>query len=123
MHSPGIAILPSDSSDIRSLVSLLSRSFRSVQLVKSLDELRASIAKHRFAVAILDMEAASLADVENLTRDFPQACVICTHRLADEQMWTAALAAGACDVCPLSDQKGILHAALGSPSLRRSAAA
>jgi hypothetical protein len=36
---------------------------------------------------------------------------VCTHRLADERMWTDALAAGAADCCHSSDVRAIVMAA------------
>jgi len=88
-----------------------------------LGELRNSIEKHVAGIAILDMEAASISDVEHLAREFPKARIVCTHRLADEDMWAAALNAGAADVCPPSDTRGILRAALGNTVMNQSAAA
>jgi hypothetical protein len=38
-------------------------------------------------------------------------------------MWAAALNAGAADVCPPSDTRGILRAALGNTVMNQSAAA
>jgi len=122
MQSLNVVLLQSDSKIAQSLVSALSNSFRSVHMVESMAELRSSIAKHRARVAILDMEKASLPDVERLSREFPQASIVCTHRCADEEMWAAALNAGACDVCPSSDTRGILRAAIGNAGMRQSAA-
>jgi hypothetical protein len=113
MQSLHVVLLQSDAEVAQSLVSALSNRFDSVQLARSLDELRTSIARHRARVAILDLEKASLSDVKSLCGDFPGACIVCTHRCADEEMWTAALNAGASDVCPSSDTSGIMRAALG----------
>jgi len=107
----------------QSLVSALANTFSSVRQVQSLGELRSSIAKHRVGIAILDMETASISDVEHLSREFPKACIVCTHRLADEDMWTAAVNAGAADVCPPTDTLGIVRTALRNASIANSAAA
>ena len=123
MKPLNVVLLQSDSGVAQSLVSALSRSFRAVQRVGSLGELRTSISKSHARIAILDMESASLSDLQHLSRDFPGALIVCTHRCADEEMWTAAVNAGACDVCPSSDTRGILRAALGSVVGVRSAAA
>ena len=123
MQPRNVVLLQSDSETSRSLVSALSNTFGSVQVVRSLGELRASIANQRAGVAILDMETASIPDVERLSHDFPGASIVCTHRCADEEMWAAALNAGASDVCPSSDTRGILRAALGTANVSRSAAA
>ena len=123
MQPLNVVLLQSDSRVAQSLVSALTSTFSSVHQVQSLGELRTSIAKHRAGIAILDMEAASMSDVEHLSREFPKACIVCTHRLADEDMWTAAVNAGAVDVCPPSDTQGILRTALRNGPMTQSAAA
>jgi DNA-binding NtrC family response regulator len=123
MQPLNVVLLQGDSGIAQSLVSALANTFGSVRQVQSLGDVRTSIAKHRAGIAILDMEAASMADVECLSREFPQACIVCTHRLADEDMWTAAVNAGAADVCPPSDTRGILRAALRSGSIAAQSAA
>ena len=124
MQSVNVVLLQSDSGVARNLVSALSGSFRSVRQVDSFGELKSSIAKHRAGVAILDMETMTMADVQKLCHEFPQASIVCTHRCADEEMWAEALNAGAADVCPSSDVRGIVRAVLVSaPSRMRSAAA
>lgn len=122
MQPLNVVVLQNDARIAQSLVSVLANTFGAVHQVQSLRELRSSVAKHRAGIAILDMEAASMSDVEHLSREFPKACIVCTHRLADEDMWTAAVNAGAADVCPPSDTRGILRAALNS-SMTQSAAA
>lgn len=118
-----VVLLQSDARVAQSLVTALSPAVSSVREVHSLKELRNSIAKHRAGIAILDMETAPLSEVEGLAREFPGASIVCTHRCADEEMWAAALNAGATDVCRASDTPAIVHAALTSkPSLRAAAA-
>ena len=107
-----VVLLQSDSRTTKSLVSLLAASSGSVHEVNSVGELRNSIAKHRAKVAILDMEKASMSDVHYLAQEFPAANIVCTHRCADEEMWAAALNAGASDVCPADDAQAIVRAAL-----------
>jgi DNA-binding NtrC family response regulator len=123
MQPLNVVLLQSDSRIAQSLVSALANTFSSVRQVQSLGELRSSIAKHRVGIAILDMETASISDVEHLSREFPNACIVCTHRLADEDMWTAAVNAGAADVCPPTDTLGIVRTALRNASITNSAAA
>ena len=123
MQPLNVVLLQNDSRVAESLVSALASSSTSVRQVKSLGELRNSIEKHVAGIAILDMEAASISDVEHLSREFPKARIVCTHRLADEDLWAAALNAGAADVCPPSDTRGILRAALGNGAITQSAAA
>lgn len=107
----------------RSLVSALSNSFTFLHRVDSLAELRNRIHKNPGGVAILDMEKASFSDVECLARDFPATSIVCTHRCADDEMWTAALNAGALDVLSSSDIEGIVRAALAGCVRPRAVAA
>jgi DNA-binding NarL/FixJ family response regulator len=123
MQAQDLVLLQCDSTVAQSLVAALSSSFRSIHHVGSLDEVRSSIAKHRASIAILDIERASFSDVERLSHDFPAASIVCTHRCADEEMWTAALNAGAADLLPSSDTRGIVQAALKTGATARSAAA
>ena len=123
MQSITVVLLEGDMVVAKSLVSALSQAFSSVKQVQSVGELRNRIAKNLAEVAILDIEAAPLSEVEHLSHDFPGAFIVCTHRVADEEMWAAALQAGAADVCPTSDIAGIVRAALGNASRQHSAAA
>jgi DNA-binding NarL/FixJ family response regulator len=118
-----VVLLQSNPEVAQSLAATLLSSFRSVHAVRSLEELRASILKHRARVVILDMEMAPLPEVERLSHEFPGLSVVCTHRLADEEMWTAALSAGASDICPTYDTHSILTAALHNARRTRSVAA
>jgi len=118
-----VVLLQSDSRIRQSLVASLPHSFHRVQAVRSVNELRADVAKHRAEVVILDIEVASISDVERLSHEFPGIGIVCTHRLADEEMWTAALNAGATDICPSYDTRGILTAAVRSAVLAHPAAA
>jgi len=61
--------------------------------------------------------------VENLHREFPALPIVCTHRIPDEEMWMAALAAGASDVCPADDVANVLTSVMRSLALSRTAAA
>jgi DNA-binding NarL/FixJ family response regulator len=123
MQAQDLVLFQCDSTVARSLVAALTNSFRSVHHVSSLGEVRSSIAKHRASIAILDIENASFSDVQSLLHDFPSAYIVCTHRCADEEMWTAALNAGAADLLPSADTPGIVQAALRTSAVSRSAAA
>jgi DNA-binding NtrC family response regulator len=123
MHSLNVVLLQNDAKTSQSLVKFLCSSFHSAYAVRSLPELRTNIAKHRAQVVILDMELASIEDVERLSQEFPGTCIICTHRLADEEMWTAALNAGAADIVAAGDCRGIVNAAQRTAALSQSFAA
>ena len=123
MQSQSVVLLQSDPRIADSLTSALLDSFSSVERAKSLPELRGFIAQHRTSIAILDIEAAPLSEVGRLSQEFPQAGIVCTHRVADEVMWAAALQAGAADVCPSSDIRGIVRSAVGKAAAAQAAAA
>ena len=107
-----VVLLQSDLGVTESLIAPLRNFFLSVRAARSYCDLRADLAEHGTDVAILDLEMASLSDVAGLSHDFPGICIVCNHRLADEEMWTATLNAGAADCCPSHDTRGIVRAAL-----------
>lgn len=92
------------------LAASLNPHFRIISVARSLDEVRHAIPKHRAQLAIVDLEMASVQDVERLIHDFGHTTVVCTHRIPDEEMWASALAAGAIDCCPSDDAASILQA-------------
>ncbi len=111
MQSLSVVLLQSDPGLAESLVASLSSSFHQVHLAHSVDDLRNRMAKHRAEVIVVDMEVVSTPHVRSIVEEFPGTTVVCTHRLADEGMWIAALDAGAADFCPSWDGTGILQAA------------
>ncbi len=115
MRSSSLIILQSDplqdsSSLTLSLVTALRGSFRSIRTVQSLDELRFHVASRSAEVAIVDVENVPLTEVARLSQDFSRLRIVCTHRLADEELWAAALNVGASDLCPSYDISAILAA-------------
>jgi DNA-binding NarL/FixJ family response regulator len=123
MQALSVVLLQADPKTSYALAGSLRSSFHSVHTVPSVEELRLTVAKHRADVVILDMEMVPVAELKRLCHDFPALCIVCTHRLADEEMWTAALSAGAADICPSSDTRSILTAAVRNVALARPAAA
>ncbi len=117
-----VVLLQSDPRTVESLVASLYKSFRSVRETPSVSELRSYLQEHPKGIVIMDMEIASTFDVEHLSHDFPEARIICNHRLADEEIWTATLSAGAADCCTSQDTCGILRAALRDEAAARMAA-
>ncbi len=124
MKPLSVVLLQNDAGIVRTLCSSLCHHFHSIHAARNLDDLRRLIAKERCEVVIVDMEMAPVSEVEQLQRDFSGICIVCTHRLADEEMWTAALAAGAADMCSSLDTRSIVTAALrNTPAYLQSAAA
>ncbi|SRR5258706_9701785 len=107
----------------QALANSLSIHFHSVRVADSLAEVRSKLVTYRAEVLVLDMEGAHLDLVGNMHREFPGVCIVCTHRVADEAMWAAALDVGASDYCQTSDTEGILLAAIRNASVGHSAAA
>jgi DNA-binding response OmpR family regulator len=118
-----IVVLESDPKLAQSLAGGLSSHFNSVHLTKSRDELRERIARNRPQAVILDMEYSRLTDVRNLHRDFPSLPIVCTHRIPDEELWIAALEAGASDVCPADDVPKVLSSVLRNVAMANHVAA
>jgi len=111
MQALTIIVYQSDSRLAQSLAATLSLHYHSVHVARSLDEVWTAIPKHRADVAVLDVESSSMNEVQRLHRQFPGVSIVCTHRVADEEMWAAALNAGASDMCPALDAEGILLSA------------
>jgi DNA-binding NtrC family response regulator len=112
MQTLTIVVLQSDPTIAQRIAGSLSDRFQSVHVAGSVHELRTAVPRYRAGAAILDMEASRLSDVEGLHREFPRLAIVCTHRVADEEMWASALKAGASDMCPTSDTEGIVQSAM-----------
>jgi DNA-binding NtrC family response regulator len=124
MQVLNIVVFQHDSRLAQALASTLSLHYHSVHVAESLQELRLDIPRYRADVAVLDVEISHMEEIEHLHREFPSTSIVCTHRVPDEQMWTAALNAGASDMCPACDTESIAQSAERSvPSKRAQAAA
>jgi len=92
------------------LVRSIRKQFCNVATANDLDEIRDTIARVRAPLAIIDLELVNFPQLGELCREFPATAFICTHRLADDAMWSQALAMGAADCCVASDVAKILQA-------------
>jgi chemotaxis response regulator CheB len=117
-----VIVLEKDPIVARSLAGGLRPHF-SVQVTRSRDELRDNVARNCPEAIVLNIEHWRLTDVESLHRDFPALPIVCTHRIPDEEMWMAALEAGASDMCATDDVGNVLTSVLRSLEVSRSAAA
>ena len=111
MKPLSVVVAQGNSKTAEMLAKSLYNHFRVVNVAGNLEELRQAIPRHQADVAIVDLELAALNEVRQLTREFSGTTVVCTHRLADEKMWTDALAAGAADCCYSSDVRALVLAA------------
>lgn len=92
------------------LAASLQKQFRNLLLAKSCEEVKSAVARFRSPFAVVDLELIKLAELKDLCREFPSTAFVCIHRLADDRMWSDALAAGAVDCCCSADVPGILLA-------------
>jgi DNA-binding NarL/FixJ family response regulator len=111
MKPLSVVVAQSNSKAAEMLAKSLYNHFRVVHLAGTLDELRQAVPRNRADVLIVDLELATLPDVQQLKQEFSTTTIVCTHRLADEKMWMDALAAGASDCCFSSDVRAIVMAA------------
>lgn len=118
MQATHVLLLQSDPRVAQSLSDFLSHSFHAVHVANSLEEVRRAVAKFRPDVVVLDLESATLAQLEELKREFPNVRIVCNHRIADEEMWTRSLTAGADDFCPSNDLRSILTAVKPASNMR-----
>ena len=117
-----VVLVEMDPRVARSLAGGLCPHF-SVQLINSREELRDRLASHHPEAVVLNIEHWRLTDVRTLHHEFPKLPIVCTHRIPDEEMWMAALEAGASDVCPADDVENVLTSVRRSMALSQSAAA
>lgn len=117
-----VVVLEKDPAVAQSLAGGLRAHF-SVHLAGSHEHFLDNVAHSRPQAVVLNLEHWSLCDLERLHQAFPELSIVCTHRVPDEEMWMAALAAGACDVCPADDINNVLTAILRSTGITGSAAA
>src|ERR1700724_748688 len=117
-----VVVLEQDPGVARSLAGGLRPHF-SVHVTQSSQEMRDNVARNSPEAVVLNIEYWRLTDVESLPRDFPPRPIVCTHRIPDEQMWMAALEAGASDVCPADGVANVLTSVWRSTALSRSHAA
>lgn len=116
-----VVVLEQDPKVAKSLAGKLSPHFHDVHLARSGEELRERVAKDKPEVVVLDVEYSRLSDVRNLHSDFPSLPIVCTHRIPDDDLWIAAMEAGASDVCPSDDPQKVLASVLQSLAIAQSA--
>ena len=120
--SQSVVVLEKDPRVARSLAGGLCPHF-AVQLINTREELQDRMATNHPEAVVLNIEYWRLTDVRSLRQDFPQLPIVCTHRVPDEEMWMAAIEAGASDICQVDDVGNVLTSVLRSMALSRTAAA
>jgi DNA-binding NarL/FixJ family response regulator len=112
MEELRIVIYQNDPGTAQNLAVSLSQHFDFVRLTGSYQEVRLALTRDRADVLVLDLETSGPAEVEHLHHEFPGLCIVGTHRLADEELWTEALNRGASDICEPRQQdvvRCVLH--------------
>jgi len=117
-----VVVLEQDPKVARCLAGGLRPHF-AVHVIRSREELRDNVNRNHPEAVVLNIEHWRLTDVESLHHDFPALPIVCTHRVPDEEMWMAALEAGASDVCATDDAATVLTSVLRNLALSRTAAA
>ena len=69
----------------------------------------------------MDVETSRLSEVERLHHEFPGLSIVCTHRLADEELWAEALQQGAADMCEPRNTNDIVRSVLRERAHRTAA--
>ena len=96
----------------QTLAVSLSRHFDSVYLAGTYQDVLPAVARHRAEAVVLDLETSGPGEVERLHHEYPDLCIVGTHRLADDKLWTEAMTLGASDICePRNDDvvRSVLH--------------
>ena len=117
-----VVVLEKDPSVAHSLAGGLNSHF-SVHVTQSHEDFRDTVTRNHPEAVILNIEFWRLTDVESLHRDFPELPIVCTHRVPDEEMWMAALEAGASDVCSTDDVGHVIASVQRHMALSRGASA
>jgi DNA-binding NtrC family response regulator len=99
MEPLNVVLYQHDAGTARALAANLSEHFPSVYLTRNREEIRPAISRYRASVLVLDVETSGSSELEHLHNEFPGLCIVCTHRLADEGLWTEAVNQGADDMC------------------------
>jgi DNA-binding NarL/FixJ family response regulator len=120
--SESVVLFAKDPTVAQSLIGGLRPHFQAVLVTGSGDELRSKVATNHPGAVVFDIESSRLNEVANLHREFPSLPIVCTHRIPDEELWMAALEAGASDVCPEDDVNNVLTSVLRNMALARNAA-
>jgi len=109
MSALSVVVTEDDPNVASLLLSSLEEHFGAPRLAGSLTELESSLPQEPVDVVIADLETIRLRDVTHITHELGVP-VICVHRIPDEDMWTAALQAGALDICLRTDARAIVDA-------------
>jgi len=110
MRPINVVLAYHDALSAERLAASFRNQFRSLAVAKSLEEACSAVERLRASFAVVDLELIGMAGLKRLCAQFPSTAFVCVHRLADDRMWSEALAMGAVDCCYSSDVRSILLA-------------
>ena len=105
-----VVLAHEDAALVQSLTGWSNNQFLNLASVNTAVGVREVVARLRAQLVIVDLEVVSFQELGELCREFPSTAFVCTHRLADDVMWSQSLAAGAVDCCLAGDIPRILEA-------------
>jgi DNA-binding NtrC family response regulator len=94
-----VVLFQNDPRTAQALAVGLSQHFEAVYTARSYQEIGTAVSQHRAEALVLDLEVLGPGEVERLHREYPQLCIVGTHRLADDKLWAEAMSLGASDIC------------------------
>jgi len=112
MEPFSVVLYQNDPRTAQTLAVSLSQHFGAVYTASTYQEVLPAVARHRAEAVVLDLETSGPDEVEHLHHEFPELCIVGTHRLADDKLWTEALSLGASDICePRNDDvvRSVMH--------------
>ena len=110
MRPINVVLAYHDALSAERLAATLRGQFRNLAIAKSPEELSSAVTRLQAPFAVVDLELIAMAQLKHLCAKFPATAFVCIHRLADDRMWSDALAAGAVDCCHSNDVRSILLA-------------
>jgi DNA-binding NtrC family response regulator len=121
MEPLNVVLYQNDAETAERLVASLAQYFPSVHLTRSREEIRPALKRSGAEVLVLDVETSEDRELERLHQEFPSLYIVCTHRLANDQLWTEAINQGAADLCVPWDTQDVVRS-LTLERARRAAA-
>jgi len=99
MEPVHVVLYQNDAETAERLSASLAQFFPFIYSIHERQEIRAAIVQTSAELLVLDVEYTGTGEVESLHREFPGLYIVCTHRLANDELWTEALNQGAADLC------------------------
>jgi hypothetical protein len=110
MRPINVVLAHHDTTSAERLAASLGKQFRNLIVAQTGEEVKSAVARFRAPFAVVDLEVVGLAELKQMCQQFPATAFVGVHRLANDEMWSQTLAAGAVDCCYSSDVQNILLA-------------